>query len=264
VLGRLATGCISVFWLIMMAVLAHREILPAYRAARQSSTGATYARLEEYAEAGHVSQMGIYLGDRRVGRSVSVFRKVGDEVRLSNDTEVNLELSPAAAAVPAAVNGLHAVMRFRARILEGRLLDFRLTVSSPPKTPPLAIVDGYPTGKVLVLRVRQGDRTTTQTIPFAAEEVLSSNLTPLVALPERLRVGRRWTIRTLDPTTYAVRSVQAEVVAREPVSLDGVTRDAYRIEIPYGSYRVQVWVAPDGEVLKQKFLGFVFLKEQPD
>ncbi len=261
-LGRFATAFIVVFWLTMMAVLAQREILPTYRAARQLSAGTTYAHLEKLAEAGRVSQMGIFLGKRRIGRTVSVFRKVGDELRLQNDTEINLNLSTDGAFMPGGVPGLHVLMRFRVRVAERKLLEFRLTVSSPPKTPPLAVVDGYPAGRTLVLKIKQGGQTRTESVPFSAEQILSSNLAPILAVSE-LHVGKRWIIRTLDPTTYTVRAVWAEVVAEEPVSIGGTQHEAFLIKIPYGSYEVNVWATPDGEVLKQKVFGFVFLKEQP-
>lgn len=258
--GRLLTAGITLFWLAMMGLLAHREILPAYRAAREAAQRLTYSRLQELASEPRVSQMGIYLGKRRVGKTVSVVRMVDDELRIRSETELNIRLSPGPSLGPTG-EGLRAAIRFCARAALGRLLEFRLTVSSPPGTPPAAIVDGYPVGRSLVLKIRQSGTTTTRTIPFDSEQLLSDSLSPALA-PGDLRLGRRWVIRTLDPTTYTIRSVWAEVVRREPVTLDGETTDAYLIEVPYGSQKVKVWADRNGEVLKQKVLGFTFIREE--
>ncbi len=261
-LGKVATALIVIFWLTMMALLAQREILPAVRAARESYLQATYNHLEKLTETPRISQMGIFLRGRRIGRSVSILRKDDGALRLQNETEINLSLSPGGALMSAGIGGLHAVIRFRAKAMAGRLLDFRLTVVSPPGTPPLVVVDGYPVGKMLALKIRQAGQTRTKTVPFDASQLLSSSLAPVFALPD-LHVGKRWMMRTLDPATYAVRAVWAEVEGKESLSISGREYEAYLIKIPYGSYEVKVWATPDGEVLKQKVFGFTFVREEP-
>lgn len=262
--GKAATAAITVFWLTMMGLLAHREILPAWRATREAAETLSYTYLESLAAKPRVSQMGIYLREQRIGFTLSRMRKVADALHLDSRSEMNLSLSPGASSLigPGMGGSLHVGLRFNARVVSGELVDFRLTVSSPPGTAPAVTVDGQPVGESLHLKIRQGDAVRQETIPFNSKHLISSGLGQTFALP-KLRVGARWAIRSLDPATYAVRTAWAKVVGRESLTIEDTTYDAYLVTIPYGGYEVKIWADRDGEILKQKIFGFTFVREDP-
>ena len=260
-LGRVLTVTITLFWLAMMALLAQREIVPNIRFARAASQPTSYHYLESLATEGRVSQMGLYLGKRRIGYTLGRMRMVGDELHLESRTELKLSLS----SNPRSTAGLGRIdmsTEFLVRVEQGELLGLRLTVSSPPGTPPLAIIEGVPERQSLRLHIRQGDDIRVETIPFDSKQLISSGLAQAFALP-KLSVGLRWKIHSLDPISRTVKVSTAEVIGKETVRLHGEDVEAFIIRIPYGTTETRIWAGPDGDVLKQQVLGFTFLKEEP-
>lgn len=262
--GRIVTGAIIVFWLAMMGWLVKREILPNVAQAREFARTPTYRQVEKRAETPRTDKMGIYLGKRRIGQSVTTISKEDDATRIQNRTEARLDIG---AGIPflSKFSGLDLRLKSVGRIHEERLLDFTLVVALG-EGEPFATVDGRAVGDELVLRVRQGNSVTTQTVPYGARQAVSTDLTPAFT-PEQLRVGETWTMRSMDLQTMKVRESQARVLRREQVKVSGQMRDAFVIEIPYGSRPGEVftvWAAPDGEVLVQQFFGFRFEREEAD
>ena len=263
-LGKVLTVGITVFWVTMMALLTRREILPAYRMAREAEQTPGYAQLEAAAAKFPVSQMGIYLGSRRIGQTVARFRKKDNGFLITNETRIGLNLSPAGLFLPGGTGEINVVLRFKARVVEGQLNDFQLVATSPPSAEPLAIVDGNPIGDQLKLRIRQGGQVRTETMPFDAKQLLANAFGPMMT-PSPLRVGMRWAVRTLDPTPpYALRTAWASVVRREPILVEGEERPAFLITIPFAAHEITAWADRDGRILKQKTFGFTFIREEPE
>ena len=93
-LGKILTAAITLFWVVMMALLAKRDVLPAYLAEREAARAPNYAYLEALAAKPRIQQMGIYMAGERIGQTVSRMAKVGDELRLTNQTDLELNSSP--------------------------------------------------------------------------------------------------------------------------------------------------------------------------
>ena len=100
-LGRALTAGIVVFWLVMMGILALREIVPAWEQELEYARSASYEQLESVALKRPVTQMGIYFGKTRVGRTLSVLTKAGTELRLESRTEIDLRPLPMGSAIGA-------------------------------------------------------------------------------------------------------------------------------------------------------------------
>jgi hypothetical protein len=264
-LGRIATVGITAFWLIMMTLLVQREIMPAYEAAREEANTPGYARIKELAEKGYSEQMGIYLGERRIGFTRASIRDLPEEdaVRMDNTTQIRLNV-PVGGLIPGAPGGgLDLKLNFTANVGEAGLQTFRLDVFSEGGSAPLAILDGQQIGDVLRVKVHQGEETRTEQVPFRSTSLLGNDMGPMV-LPAKLEPGVKWPMRSLDPTTYTVRTAWATVKARETITVEGRDIAAYLITIPYGTSEFKVWATKDGEVIKQKFFGFTFVRESPD
>ena len=285
-LGRALTAGIVVFWLVMMGILALREIVPAWEQELEYARSASYEQLESVALKRPVTQMGIYFGKTRVGRTLSVLTKAGTELRLESRTEIDLRPLPMGSAIGAMFFGAPQVnLHFNARADEGRLTDLALVVRSAPENQPKMRLEGRPVGDQLrVTMTHYGERPAegftpkvhpeggpaagpgpdTYMVPFDSRQLLTNSLTPAFAFPE-LEVGRHFYLRTLNPSTGAVQKVRAEVTAKERITIAGKDYDAFRIAIPLplGVQRGAVWVSAEGEVLRQEILGIVFVREEP-
>jgi len=261
--GKIATVAITILWLAMMGLFAQREIIPAWQAAREARQSAGYEYLEAIGEQGRASQMGIFWRDRRVGYILSRVRKANGALQLESRTEMTLSLPSAVRLLfGAGVKGLAIGTRFRAQVVDGRLSDFRLTVSAPPDKPAVVTVDGQTVGKTLKLEIKRGGETETQSVPFDSRQLISAGFGQAFALSD-LRVGARWAVRALDPASGAVRTEWAEVVRKEPVTVEEKNYDAYLIHISHGAATLEAWADSDGRILKQRIFGFTFIREEP-
>ncbi len=264
-LGRIATGAIILFWLAMMGLLAQREILPGLAQARELAHTPNYRQLETHADLPRIDQMGIYMGEQRIGQSVTTVIKEeqDNELQIRNRTDVRLGL---AGGIPllSKFMAVELHLKFTAHVVDARLLNFNMVVTVGGEEP-YAVVDGFVVGKELTLRIRQGGQTRVQTIPFDPQQMISANLMPALA-PAKLRVGETWTMRSMDIQSMALRDAVATVRSREQVKIGGQMRDAFVIDVPSApgsSESFTVWVSPEGEVLMQKFLGFRLEREEP-
>jgi len=260
--GKILTAAITLFWVVMMVFLAKRDVLPAYLAEREAARAPNYAYLEALATKPRVQQMGIYLAGERVGQTVSRMAKVADQLRLTNQTDLELN-SIAAKLLMMGGGGVRFSFKFKATVVEARLADFRLEVFSPPKSEPLAIVDGISAENTLVLKIRQGGGPVQNTsVPFDSRQVVSDLFVP-TSMPAKLQVGENWPVNTLGLGSYGIQSGTATVLRTEPIKVEGVSQEAFVISIKYGTYETTVWADSKGEVLQQKFLGFTLVREKP-
>lgn len=261
-IGKLATAAICIFWIVMMTLLVQRDIMPAVVAFREEQHTPGFARIKELAEKGYAQQMGIYLGERRIGFAQAWLKDSPDDgtVRMTNISQISMNM-PGGNIIPGLPKGgLSLKFDFDAVVSSEGLQNFRLNVYSEGAAAPLAIVDGNPVGDTLNLKIRTGEETRIEQVPFRASAVLGNDMGPMV-LPPKLAPGVKWPVRSLDPMTYAVRTAWATVHKKETVSIDGQDVQAYLITIPFGTAELKVWANDDGEVLKQKFLGFSFVRE---
>jgi len=259
-LNRIATIGITLFWAMMMVQLARREVLPMLEAVRDASTPASYAELERLAAKPRADQMGVYLKDKRIGFSLSRLRMLSGELRMESRTNLRFSLSDSPAASALGTEALDMSSHFEARVRDGELLEFRATVAAKPGTAPFLTVDGLPIGNTLQLKIRQGDNTRIETVPFNARRLVSGGFGQAV-VPRALQVGMRWPISSVNPFTGNLQISRAEVVGMEDVILDGNPVPAYVIEMRQGSNKMKMWVDDDGVVVKQTLFNFTFIRE---
>jgi predicted amino acid-binding ACT domain protein len=259
-LGKILTAAITLFWLAMMALLVNREVLPAYLAAREAARAPNYAWIEALAAKPRVEQLGIFLGGVRIGQTVNRMSRVGDELHLTNRTD--LELNSLAAKLLMMGGGIQFSSKFEATVVEARLAGFRMEVLSPPQSEPLAIVDGTSAGDTLKIKIRQGGRVQNLTTPFDSRQVLSGLFSP-ASMPAQLHVGQSWAVNTLGLGNFGIQNGIAKVLRTERINVESVSQEAFVIQVKYGTYEMTVWANSQGEVLQQKFLGFTLVREKP-
>ncbi len=261
--SRIATVLIAVAWLAMTVGLIRDEVAPALEHAREIAESASYADLDRFVPESSVEQMGIYMGSRRIGTSTTWLRRKEDELVIESETHLNLLSGTGLPTiVPGAGGGVEAMIHFRALVIGSRLIDFRTTVSAPPGSAPAVTVDGAPRGDSLILHIKQFGAERTEVVPFDQRQFLASSMAPGYSYQE-LEVGRRWRIKALDYFNYSVSSAWAEVTGKERITIQGEEREAFVVEIEYGTHKVTVWVDESGQLLQQKLLAFTFIREEP-
>lgn len=275
--GRILTAGIVVFWMVMMGLLAHREILPAWEREREFAQSASYAQLEQMALRRPVTQMGIYFGGARVGSTLSVLTKDATELRMQSRSELDLSPLQMGAAVGVMLFGAPSVnLSFDARATEGRLISLRLEVRAPRATRPVMRLTGRPVGDKLDLTIKQYDtaadetggvkqpKSTTYTVPFDTRQLITNSLAPTVAFPN-LELGKHFYMRTLNTSTGRMQKTRVDVAAKEFITVAGKEYEAFRLAItlPAGVKKASAWVTPDGEMLRQEILGVVLVREEP-
>jgi len=254
---------ISLAWLVMMYGLVRDDVLPTFQRGREITRSASYERLAGQANSTRVTQMGIYFGEARIGQAVACVKKRGNELSIDAETLIDLRRAPAFESVSNLLGAMaNGKIRFRALVLDGRLVNFRSTVSSPPGTAPMVSIDGTPLGGTLRLEIRQLGETRVTTVPFDERQFVHSVMAPTLAVGE-LAVGKKWLVKQLDQMTGSVAAVWAEVLRKETVTIGRRTYEAFVVNLSSGFFNLLVWVDPDGNVLKQQFLGFTFVREEP-
>jgi len=239
------------FWGMMTGALFYKEILPNYLAPAHPS----YQDLFSDESLPSRRRMGIYVGDERAGFSdTTSIRLPEGSYRITNRTEVASErlglLNPLSANFTLNLNP------------EKRLEDFTLDLKEP--------FQAEVTGKVLQDTIRIsaqiGRFSIEQEYPFRAEDLLVTSLNP-ATFPHRLRVGKRWTAKMLNPRNFTVDVAEFQVVKKEKIEIGGRSLEAYQVlmRIPGFQKDLKAWVSTDGEVLRQETpFGFVLEKEAID
>lgn len=263
-LGRIVTVLIAALWIGSMGWMIQREVIPPMRTEQAVARSPNYSQLTALAEKASVVQMGVHLANgKRIGYTRGTVRKGDGDIIIESHTHLNVNLNvPSGAPVIGDLNGLKLYIHFKAQVVDGRLGGFDLTVRPGRRAEAIAVVTGRAVDDKLSLVIKQGDSVRRELFPFDSRQMLSADLLPGFTAG-RIRPGERWTIRTIDPVTYGVRTAEAEVVGQETIEIDGRPREAWLIRIPYETYEVKVWTTSDGEVLQQKIPGFVLKREEP-
>ena len=260
-LGKILTAAITLFWVAMMGLLVKREVMPAYLVEREAARAPNYAYLEALAAKPRIVQTGIYFAGQRIGTTVSRMAKTGEELRLTNHTDLELN-TIAARLLTMGGGGVRFSFKFEATVVEGRLAGFRLEAFSPPQSEPLAIVDGVSTEDTLKMKIRQGGHVENLSAPFDSRQVLSGFFAP-ASMPAKLRVGQSWPVNTLGLGSYGIENGTATVLRTERIKVEGVSEETFVVSVKYGTYEMTVWANSKGEALQEKFLGFTLVREKP-
>lgn len=260
--GKFIIMLITVSWLVMMYGLMRDEVIPAALRARAIAMSASYKQLDKLVPESRVDQMGIYLGQNRIGQSVQWIFREESGLQLKSKTEIDLGSVKSSGLISRYFGGVKAVINFSASVFEGRLVQFDSSVNAPPNTPAIVRIHGKPVGEELRLSIYQGGRTRVQTVPFDQRQFLSHSLAPGISF-RSLKVGRVWQVKQFDPMSNTVQSMRAEVVAREKLLSEGQEREVFKVLLTHKMRKIQIWVTASGEVLKQQFGPFVFMHEAP-
>lgn len=258
---------ITAFWLHAMTLLTLREVVPAFRSARESAEGLRYADLGRGLTGVKDTRMGLYkVGPgqglralRRVGTLDRRVRAWGETLRVRVRITLDIE-----ALLPwlRAWSGRVAEITFQSKAVRGRLVSLQMQIRQAGKEAPLVSVTGAAAGDKLSLRAETPLGVLKRVIPYDTRFVVAAGETPAMGMP-KLRLGRRWKVRLLDPLSGRIRERWARVTRREVIEWRGEEVPCYVVEVDDDRIKSTAWVDDAGTVLKLQAMGFVFLLEAP-
>jgi len=262
------------FWVVMMALLFRREVLPvmALSVRREGGPG-TYEALVRRLPTTRTVRMGVYwpTPERRVGTVATTTRRTGDTYHVNTVTRISSgalarlfltgeELAPGfAGPTPEVV--------LTSRMVIGpafRLVSFSAHAVARPAARLIMSVKARPVGKRLLVTTEDGaGRSTTREIRYDPQGVISQAFGAALSA-EDLSVGRRWSVRLINPLTGSTSTAVAEVTGRSTLEWNGAQRDVFVVETSWGLTNSIAWVTPEGEVLQQRAPFGVTLIREPD
>ena len=114
-------------------------------------------------------------------------------------------------------------------------------------------VRGKVEGQNMILKTRTGGETRESRIVLHEKPCLSAGLWHRF-FNKGLVVGARYRFSVFDPSIMAQRPVEATVLSREELVLDGRKQEAFKVKTTFGGLDLLTWIAPNGERLKEEGL----------
>lgn len=239
ILFHVLGSCVVVVWLVMVGLLVRKvhfggEAAEAGPAAVKAENALNEREWRE-----------IYLKDRKVGYAVSMITTLDQGYYLQEELFLRLNLTGF---------GRSLYVATQAQVDQAFLLrSFRTMMSS-------GVVRFAVSGKVedQVLRVTSegAGATRRQSIALKSTPALSAGLSHFFKT-RRVAVGERYRIPLFDPSTLSQKDMVITVTAKERLTLNRITYEAYRMESELWGKPLTFWVDETGRTLKEEgFMGF--------
>jgi hypothetical protein len=191
----------------------------------------------------------IYLKDKKVGYTVSLVKPFDGGYLVQEEVFLRLNLMGLASGVYTAT---------QCRVDDNFLLkSFNFSMSS-------GVVRFNLTGRVLgdelLLESARGKAKRTQRIKLSAPPMMGACM-GFFLKSRKIRVGEEFKVPIFDPSTTAQKEAIVKVVAREPITINRIRYNAYRLETEMWGKLLTSWVDESGTTLKEKgFMGFTIVK----
>jgi len=240
---NLCGAAVVSLWLVMIGLLVKelyfKETVPEAESARLAGTIDSPRR--EWKE--------IYLKDKKVGYIVSLIKPFGDGYFLQEEIFLRLNLMGLASGVYTAT---------QCRVDDSFLLKtFNFNMSSGVVR---FNMSGRVEGDELVLETGKGKGRRTQRIKVSRPPMLGASI-GFFLMSREIRVGEEFRVPLFDPSTMAQKEAVIKVVAREPLTINKMRYNAYRLETEMWGRRLTTWLDERGTTLKEEgFMGFRILK----
>lgn len=240
---NLCGAAIVSLWLVMIGLLVKelylKERIPA--AESRHLAGTIDSPQREWKE--------IYLKEKKVGYIVSLIKPFGDGYFLQEEIFLRLNLMGLASGVYTAT---------QCRVDDKfRLKTFNFNMSSGVVRFDMS---GSIEGDELVLETGKGKGRRTQRIKLSRPPMLGASISYFLRSRD-IRVGEEFRVPLFDPSTMAQKEAVIKVVAREPLSINRIRYNAYRLETEMWGSLLTTWLDERGTTLKEEgFMGFSILK----
>ncbi|MBN1105660.1 MAG: transglutaminase domain-containing protein [Deltaproteobacteria bacterium] len=232
-------------WLVMLGVLITRVHFKDLPSSRDHEGQGTPVGIEssqrEWRE--------IFLKDRKVGYSVNLIKPFKKGYFIQEEIFLRMNLMGLGSS-------LHTVTQCR--------VDERFFLESFTFTMGSGVVGFHVSGKVegeaLVVESGRGKERRTQTIRITKAPMIGIGLAHFFK-SRNLTVGESFRFPIFDPSTMAQKEIPIRVAAREPLTLNRISYQAFRLEAEMWGKAVTFWIGEDGSVLKEEgFMGLTTVK----
>jgi hypothetical protein len=236
-MNRFIGAIITLVWLIAMAALVKRDVLPFWLA----EDAPPRVLPEDRCQIAILNKAGGRIGTNWITTSVSP-----SATGIQSSTV--LDINKATGLLPGI--GVMLIETESTFGEQARLEQFHLRLVGIG-VPAEISLDRY--GEDYACTAKLGSMTRVFSLDGRLSEYLGDSLRPFVHL-EGLRVGQRWRVRLLDPLSLVrgsspeFRTQLATVTAKETIR-DGVNEiDCFRVEME----GAVAWAAPDGRIIRQE------------
>ncbi|PKN25241.1 MAG: hypothetical protein CVU64_20370 [Deltaproteobacteria bacterium HGW-Deltaproteobacteria-21] len=232
-------------WLVTMALLILRVQVPGRPAAAWSQETGGSAGIDaagrEWKE--------IFLKDKKVGYAVSLIKPVDRGYFIQEEIFLRLNLM----GLGSSLYTVTQCKTDRSFLLE----NFIFSVSSGIVQFRLS---GKREGNSLIIESGSGKEKRTQTVSLQKVPVIGATVSHLFKA-RKLTIGETFSFPIFDPSTMSQRDMAVRVLDKEPLRINRLTYDAFRLETEVFGRILSVWVDEDGSVLKEEgFMGLTTIK----
>jgi hypothetical protein len=191
----------------------------------------------------------IFLKEKKVGYAVSLIKPLDGGYFLQEEVFLRLNLMGLGSS-------LYTVTQCRAD--KNFLLEnFIFSISSGIVQFRLS---GKREGNSLIIESGSGKEKRTQTLSLQKVPMMGAGVSHLFKT-RKLTIGETFTLPVFDPSTMSQREMIVRVSAREPLRINRLTYDAFRLETEVFGRILTIWVDEDGSVLKEEgFMGLTTVK----
>ncbi len=248
---KIASYLAILIWALMMGMLLKKAYLPSLGHPVRWGAGSSEGLGLKAGE----SWMGIYLQDRKVGYSVTIWEKEDLDWRMLERTIMELMVMGEPQMVNLSTNCLLDpslnLKSFRFHMSAGEV-RFQADGEMKEKDREMVVqLSGIGEQKELKIPVKE--------IPF-----LASNLRFFWKNRE-MQPGQRFTVPLFDPITLRTENLQIVIQGKERIRIGKEEVEALKLEETFKGMIVHSWVSNDGETLKEESpLGFTLVKEDKE
>ena len=233
-------------WLVLMAMLAMQQI-GALRPVQldKQFMGATVESRQEWS--------GIYLKGSKIGYSSSELKRIEEGYHITEEVFMDLTVMDMPQRVQTHINVVaDADMRLQ-------MFSFRLTSGIIRMS-----VSGTVQGQRMRLNIFTGGKNEMREIPLKEPPVLTNSIRYFL-LKRGIKPGMNYSQPFFDPLTLSTRTMQVQVLDKEPIDINGVRHDCYKVQTSFQGITTASWVNEQGETLREESpMGLVLVREERD
>lgn len=241
-LYRAAAALVIVFFAVMWGLLLRENLV----VAPSRPIHIDYAKILKPDEKERTAAWGMYVGNRKVGRTEVRVQRTEDGF-IETATKTNVELGAWANVVPG-ISGSYD-LSFTTTVSPLRGLQSFQAGSERLNADMLGIVSKG----AIVLQGHIGNRKVKSRIPYGQGRLLGPALSPIAELPELNpnMVGRNWRLDVVNPLLGTLHEVNVEIVRADEMEIGGASATVYQLDFSGSVGDWRSWVTQDGWVLVQ-------------
>jgi len=234
------------FWLIMIGLLIKRVHF------KDQITGIAYEHEMKTIDSVQREWKEIYLKERKVGYAVNLVKPFEGGYFIQEEIFLKLKLLGLG-------SGIYTITQSR---VDDRFLLKSFTFGMTSGVVSYNI-SGEVEGKQLLIKTGKGKGRRTRRIDLSSPPMVGAGM-GLFFRSRKINVGESFKLPIFDPSTMAQKQAVIKVVAKEPVKIQRITYEAFRLETEMWGKTFTFWLDENGTTLKEEgFMGLTTIKSSP-